>query len=67
MKFFSVYPHYVTKVEKKGRTVEELHKVITWLTGYNEKEIQGYINPKDTFQTFFEKATIHPKATLIRG
>ena len=67
MKFFSIYPHYVNKVEKKGRTVEELHQVISWLTGYNEEEIQGFINSKDTFQTFFDKATIHPNANLIKG
>ena len=53
MKFFSIYPHYVNKVEKKGRTVEELHQVISWLTGYNEEEIQGFIDSKDTFQTYF--------------
>ena len=67
MKFFSVYPHYVTKVEKKGRTVLELHQVISWLTGYSENEIQNYINSKDTFQTFFDNAKINPKAQLIKG
>lgn len=67
LKFFSVYPHYVTKVEKKGRTKEELHEVITWLTGFSDAEIQQMIDEKVTFKTFFEKATIHPNAELIKG
>ncbi|KQR66901.1 DUF2200 domain-containing protein [Pedobacter sp. Leaf176] len=67
MTFSSVYPHYVTKVEKKGRTVEELHQVITWLTGYNEEQLQKLINQKTTFKDFFEQATINPNAHLITG
>lgn len=67
MKFFSVYPHYVTKVEKKGRTVAELHEVITWLTGFDDKKIQELIDRKVTFKTFFEEATLHPNAHLIKG
>ncbi|EDP94296.1 DUF2200 domain-containing protein [Kordia algicida OT-1] len=67
MKFFSVYPHYVTKVEKKGRTVEELHEVITWLTGFDDEKIQEMIDRKVTFKTFFEEATLHPNAPLIKG
>ena len=67
MKFFSVYPHYVTKVEKKGRTIEELHQVIEWLTGFNSEKIQQFIDEKVTFKTFFEQATIHPNAHLIKG
>ncbi|HZG00602.1 MAG TPA: DUF2200 domain-containing protein [Chitinophagales bacterium] len=67
MTFASVYPHYVTKVEKKGRTKEELHGVIEWLTGFNEKALQKLIDEKATFQTFFQKATIHPNADLIKG
>lgn len=67
MKFFSVYPHYVTKVEKKGRTVAELHEVITWLTGFDDKKIQELIDRKVTFETFFEEATLHPNAHLIKG
>lgn len=67
MKFFSVYPHYVTKVEKKGRTKEELHQVIEWLTGFNESDIQQLIDEKVTFATFFERATLHPNASLIKG
>lgn len=65
--FSSVYPHYVTKVEKKGRTVEELHEVITWLTGYNDKQIQRHIDDKSTFETFFKKAKLNPNAELIKG
>jgi hypothetical protein len=67
MTFASVYPHYVTKVEKKGRTKEELHKVIEWLTGYDEKKLQQLIDKKVTFQDFFEKANLNPKAHLIKG
>lgn len=67
MKFFSVYPHYVTKVEKKGRTKEELHQVIEWLTGFDELKIHELINEKATFQTFFLKAEMNPNAHLIKG
>lgn len=67
MIFASVYPHYVTKVEKKGRTKKELHQVIEWLTGYNEKKIQDLIKEKITFEEFFKKATINPNARLITG
>jgi hypothetical protein len=67
MTFASVYPHYVTKVEKKGRTVEELHEVIQWLTGYDEAQLQELIDEKATFETFFQKAELHPNAPLIKG
>lgn len=67
MKFSSVYPHYVTKVEKKGRTKDELHKVINWLTGFSDTDIQKLIDEQVTFETFFEKASIHPNATMIKG
>jgi hypothetical protein len=67
MKFFSVYPHYVTKVEKKGRTKEELHQVIEWLTGYDENKIQKLIDEKVTFETFFKNAELNPNAHLIKG
>lgn len=67
MKFASVYPHYVTKVEKKNRTKEELHQVIAWLTGYNEKKLQELIEEKVTFEEFFQKATLNPNAHLITG
>ena len=63
----SVYPHYVTKVEKKGRTQEELHTVIEWLTGYNVQKLQELIEQKVTFETFFSGATLHPNAHLITG
>lgn len=67
MKFSSVYPHYVTKVEKKGRTVAELHEVVTWLTGFDEEKLQEYIANKATFQEFFQEATLNPNAHLIKG
>tara|TARA_R110002051_G_scaffold143507_8_gene216555 strand:- start:10410 stop:10784 length:375 start_codon:yes stop_codon:yes gene_type:complete len=67
MTFSSVYPHYVTKIEKKGRTKQELHLVIKWLTGFNEKEVQKHIDDELSFETFFKKATINPNAHLIKG
>lgn len=67
MTFGSVYPHYVTKVEKKYRTKAELHQVIEWLTGFDEKKLQQLINDKVTFKEFFEKATLNPNAHLIKG
>lgn len=67
MIFGSVYPHYVTKVEKKGRTKEELHQVIEWLTGYNEKKLQKLIAEKVTFEKFFQDAALNPNAHLITG
>ena len=67
MKFASVYPHYVTKVEKKGRTKQELHQVITWLTGFDDAEIQEYIENQSTFETFFQNAKLNPNAHLIKG
>ncbi|MBG9374629.1 DUF2200 domain-containing protein [Panacibacter sp. DH6] len=67
MTFASVYPHYVAKVEMKGRTVSELHEVIQWLTGFNEKMLQQLISEKASFETFFQKATLNPNATLITG
>lgn len=67
MTFASVYPHYVAKIEKKGRTVAELHQVIEWLTGFDEKIIQELIEEKATFEEFFKKATLNPHASLIKG
>jgi hypothetical protein len=67
MTFASVYPHYVTKVEKKGRTKKELHQVIAWLTGYDEKMLKELIDQKVTFETFFKQAAINPNAHLITG
>lgn len=65
--FASVYPHYVTKVESKGRTKQELLQVIEWLTGFDEKKLQELIEEKVTFKTFFERATLNPNAHLITG
>ncbi len=67
MTFASVYPHYVTKVEKKHRSVEELHQVIHWLTGFTDKQIAKHITDEVTFSQFFKKAKINPDAALIKG
>ncbi|UMQ44059.1 DUF2200 domain-containing protein [Chryseobacterium sp. Y16C] len=68
MSFSSVYPHYIAKAEKKGRTKEEVHKVISWLTGYDEKSLQQILDNKIDFRTFFEQAPrINPNVTLIKG
>jgi hypothetical protein len=67
MTFASVYPHYVTKIEKKGRTKEELHQVIEWLTGFDDKKIQELIDENATFETFFMKAKLNPNAAQIKG
>ena len=63
----SVYPHYVTKVEKKGRTKDELDEVIEWLTGYDEDELQARLDDGTTFETFFAEADLNPNVTLITG
>jgi hypothetical protein len=67
MTFALVYPMYITKVEKKGRTKEELHQVIEWLTGFDEKKLQELIEEKVTFEFFFQKATLNPNAHHITG
>lgn len=67
MSFASVYPHYVTKIEKKGRTLTELLQVIEWLTGFNEKKLQELIDKKVTFESFFAQATLPPTVHLITG
>ena len=67
MTFSSVYPHYVTKVESKGRTKQELHQVIKWLTGFDDKKLQELIDEKVNFETFFKKAKLNPNAHLIKG
>jgi hypothetical protein len=67
MTFASVYPHYVNKVEGKGRTKEELHQVIQWLTGFDNKKLQDLIKEKVTFETFFKQAKLNPNAHLITG
>lgn len=65
--FASVYPHYVKKVETKGRTIQELHEVIEWLTGFDVKKLQELIDEKVTFEAFFDHATLNPNAELITG
>ena len=65
--FASVYPHYLTKIERKGRTKEELHQVIEWLTGFDNRKIQELIDGKVTFEVFFKKAKLNPNADLIKG
>ncbi|CAM1359350.1 conserved hypothetical protein [Tenacibaculum litopenaei] len=67
MTFASVYPHYVSKVEKKGKTKAELHRVILWLTGFTEEELQNTIDQKLSFREFFEKANLHPNSSKITG
>lgn len=68
MTFSSVYPYYVAKVEKKGRTVEELHEVLFWLTGYNEKTLQHHLDSGTNFEIFFAEAPLlHPNVTKITG
>lgn len=63
----SVYPHYVTKVEKKGRSKDELDEVIEWLTGYDHKTLQRHLDDGTTFEDFFAEAHLNPNATLITG
>jgi len=65
--FASVYPHYIKKVESKGRTLAELHQVIEWLTGFDIQKLQKLIEEKATFETFFNKAALNPNAQLITG
>ena len=65
--FASVYPHYITKVEKKGRTKKELHQIIEWLTGFDERKIQEFIKENVTFETFFKNAKLNRNAQLITG
>lgn len=67
MIFASIYPLYLNKIEKKGRTKEELDQVIEWFTGYDQEALQALINEKATFRTFFQKAKIHANADLIKG
>jgi hypothetical protein len=63
----SVYPHYVTKVEKKGRTTAELDEVIRWLTGFDETELKRHLADETTFEDFFAAARLNPNASLITG
>ncbi len=67
MTFAAVYPHYVAKVEKKGRTVKELRQVIRWLTGFKAKDLKRLIDRNATFEQFFAEATLNPNASLITG
>jgi hypothetical protein len=67
MSFALVYPMYLAKVEKKGRTKEELHLVVKWLTGFDEDKLRELIEEKATFETFFQQASLNPNADLITG
>ena len=67
MSFASVYPLYLAKVEKKGRTKEELHQVIEWLTGFDDHKLAALINDHATFESFFQRASLNPNAKLITG
>ncbi|MCS3871443.1 hypothetical protein J3D55_004359 [Chryseobacterium ginsenosidimutans] len=68
MSFAGVYPHYITKTEKKGRTKEEVDEIIFWLTGYNEKDLHKILNNKTNFRDFFEQAPqMNPNVSLIKG
>jgi hypothetical protein len=68
MSFAGVYPHYITKAEKKGRTKEEVDTIIFWLTGYNKKSLQKHIDKKTDFETFFAQApNINPNVSKITG
>src|SRR5690554_6007828 len=67
MAFVSVYPHYITKAEKKNRTKEEVDQIIFWLTGYNQQTLQKHLDEKSDFETFFAQATLHPNASKITG
>ena len=67
MIFGAIYPLYLKRLEKNGRTKEELDQVIQWLTGYNQETLDALINEKATYRTFFEKANIHKNASMIRG
>ena len=67
MTFASIYPHYIKKIEKKGRTKKELHQVIEWLTGFDDHELQEYINQQVTFKIFFQEASLNPNANKIKG
>ena len=67
MTFASVYPLYLAKVERKGRTKDELHQVIAWLTGFDDQKLETWINRKETFESFFAQAQLNPNAHLITG
>lgn len=67
MPFSAVYPHYVTKVEKKGRTKAELHQVIAWLTGFDDTDVERHLAEETSFEKFFAEARLNPNAPLITG
>lgn len=67
MIFASIYPLYWNRLEKNGRTKEEFHTVLEWFTGFDENKLKSLIEEKVTLRTFFEKATIHPNAYMIKG
>jgi len=67
MSFASVYPHYITKAEKKERTKEEVDQIIFWLTGYDQQTLQKHLDEKTDFETFFNQAEINPRASKITG
>lgn len=67
MPFASVYPHYIAKAEKKGRSQAEVNEIIFWLTGYDEKTLEKHLDEKTNFEDFFNQATIHPNASKITG
>ncbi|MCR9154677.1 MAG: DUF2200 domain-containing protein [Bacteroidetes bacterium] len=67
MIFGSIYPHYLSRIEKNGRTKAELNQVLEWFTGYDEKQLKALIEDKVSFKTFFENANIHPNGHLIKG
>ncbi len=68
MSFASVYPHYVTKAEKKGRKKEEVDEIIRWLTGYSQEELEAHLEKKTDFETFFTEApNLNPSRSLIKG
>ena len=67
MTFASVYPCYVTKVEKKGRSVEELHAVLTWLTGYSDVDVQAHVERGSTWAEFFAEAVVNPMSSEVKG
>ncbi len=67
MVFASIYPLYLNRLEKNGRTREELNQVLEWFTGFDQEALQTLMDEKATFRTFFEKAEIHPNAHMIKG
>jgi hypothetical protein len=67
MPFAGVYPHYIAKAEKKGRTKEEVDTIISWFTGFDNQALQEHLENKTDFETFFAHANIHPNASMIKG